>query len=125
VVISLLIFSRAGIFDYWTWPLPLLLLMGFSVAYAAFSAAYLRRTAERARQQALQRLNDLLIAHVASEGESKDVQTIRETAKLIRNECRGAFAAVSEHPLLGALLLPSGTAGIWALLQYFPRLFSS
>ncbi len=125
VVISLLIFSRAGIFDYWTWPLPLLLLMGFSVAYAAFSAAYLRRTAERARQQALQRLNDLLIAHVASEGESKDVQTIRETAKLIRNECRGAFAAVSERPLLGALLLPSGTAGIWALLQYFPRLLSS
>jgi hypothetical protein len=125
VVISLLILSRAGIFDYWSWPLPLLLLIGFLSLYAAFSAAYLRRTAERAREQALHRLNDLLIAHVATEGESKDVLIIRETTKLIQNERRGAFAAVSQHPLLGALLLPSGTAGIWALVQYFPRFFSS
>jgi hypothetical protein len=125
VVISLLIISRSGIFDHWTWPLPLLILLGFNAGYAVFSAVYLRRTAERARQSALQRLNDRLMAYTAAgHGDEKEAKTIRETANLIRAEDRGAFAAVSQHPLAGALLLPSGSAGIWILLQYFPRLFS-
>jgi hypothetical protein len=125
VVISLLIISRSGIFDHWTWPLPLLILLGFNAGYAVFSAVYLRRTAERARQRALQRLNDRLMAYTAAgHGDEKEAKTIRETANLIRAEDRGAFAAISQHPLAGALLLPSGSAGIWILLQYFPRLFS-
>jgi hypothetical protein len=125
VVISLLIISRSGIFDHWTWPLPLLILLGFNAGYAVFSAVYLRRTAERARQSALQRLNDRLMAYTAAgHGDEKEAKTIRETANLIRAEDRGAFAAISQHPLAGALLLPSGSAGIWILLQYFPRLFS-
>lgn len=65
----------------------------------------------------------LLQGMIPTQPPSKDAQTIRETAKLIRTESRGAFAAVSHQPLLGALLLTSGSAGIWALLQYFPRLF--
>jgi hypothetical protein len=125
IVISLLIISRSGIFDHWTWPLPLLILLGFNAGYAVFSAVYLRRTAERARQSALQRLNDRLMAYTAAgHGDEKEAKTIRETANLIRAEDRGAFAAISQHPLAGALLLPSGSAGIWILLQYFPRLFS-
>jgi hypothetical protein len=120
---SLFILSRAGLFDYWTWPLPILILVGFNVIYAAFSAAYLRRTAESGRQRSLQRLNDRLIAYVAAgKGEGKEAQTIRETLNLVRAENRGAFAAISQHPLSGALLLPSGSAGIWALFQLFPRL---
>ena len=126
VITSLLILSRASIFDYWTWPLALILLIGFNVAYATFSAVYLRRTAELARTQALKRLNDRLMAYVAAgEGQCSDAEIIRETIKLIRAENRGAFAAVSQRPLLRALLLPSGSAGIWALLQYFPRLLGN
>ena len=125
ITTSLFILSRASLFDYWTWPLPILILVGLNAVYAAFSAIYLRRTAEDGRQRSLQRLNDRLIAYVASgEGPGKEAQTIRETADLIRAEKRGAFAAISQHPLLGALLLPSGSAGIWALFQFFPRLFS-
>jgi hypothetical protein len=125
VVISLLIISRSGIFDHWTWALPLLILLGFNAGYAAFSAIYLRRTAERARQSALQRLSDRLIAYTAAgHGDDKEAKTIREATRLIQNEDRGAFAALSQQPLAAALLLPSGSAGIWALLQFFPRLFS-
>ena len=67
----------------------------------------------------------MLMAYTATgESESKEAKTIREATLLIQNEDRGAFAAVSQQPLAAALLLPSGSAGIWALLQFFPRLFS-
>jgi hypothetical protein len=126
IVISLLIISRSGIFDHWTWPVALLIIVGFNAGYAAFSVVYLRRTAERARQRSLKRLHDMLISYTAiGEGDGKEAKTIREATTLIENEDRGAFAAISQQPLAAALLLPSGSAGIWALLQFFPRLFSS
>jgi len=126
IVISVLIISRSSIFDYWTWPLALLIIVSFNAGYAAFSVIYLRRTAERARQRSLKRLHDVLISYTAiGEGDGKEAKTIREATMLIQNEDRGAFAAISQQPLAAALLLPSGSAGIWALLQFFPRLFSS
>lgn len=124
IVISFLIISRASIFDYWTWPLPILIIIGLN-AGAAFSAGYLRWTAEHARQRALRRLNERLIGYIAAgRGWGREAKIIREMSNLIRTEDRGAFAAISQHPLLRALLLPSGSAGIWALFQYFPRFLS-
>ena len=126
ILISLLIISRSGVFDHWTWPVALLIIVAFNAGYAVFSVIYLRRTAERARQTALKRLHDMLISYTAiGKGEEKEAETIREATALIQNEDRGAFAAISQQPLAAALLLPSGSAGIWALLQFFPRLFSS
>jgi hypothetical protein len=125
IVISLLIISRSGVFDHWTWPVALLIIVGFNVGYAAFSVIYLRRTAESARQRSLKRLHDMLMSYTAiGKGKGKEANTIREATLLIQNEDRGAFAAISQQPLARALLLPSGTAGIWALLQFFPRLLS-
>ena len=37
----------------------------------------------------------------------------------VENERRGAFSLLSQHPLIAAVLLPSGGVGIWALLEYF------
>ena len=125
ILISLLIISRLGVFDHWTWPVALLIIVGFNAGYAAFSVIYLRRTAERARQRSLKRLHDMLISYTAmGEGDGKEAKTIREATTLIQSEDRGAFAAISQQPLAAALLLPSGSAGIWALLQFFPRLLS-
>ena len=125
ILISLLIISRSGVFDHWTWPVALLIIVAFNAGYAAFSVIYLRRTAERARQRSLKRLHDMLISYTAiGKGDGKEAKTIREATMLIENENRGAFAAISQQPLAAALLLPSGSAGIWALLQFFPRLFS-
>jgi hypothetical protein len=126
IVISILIISRSGVFDHWTWPAGLLIIVCFNAGYAAFSYIYLRRTAENARKKSLKRLHDMLMAYTATgKGEEKEAKTIREATLLIQNENRGAFAALSQQPLAAALLLPSGSAGIWALLQSFPRLFSS
>jgi hypothetical protein len=125
VLISLLIVSRISVFDNWTWPVPLLIVIGLNGGYAAWSAFSLRETAEKARKEALRNLNDLFIAKTA-EGSSNDAdaKTAEETISMITAEERGAFAAISRHPLVGALLLPSGGAGIWVLTQYLPGLFN-
>lgn len=124
VLITLLIVSRISLFDNWTWPPALFVALACNGGYAIWSAAMLRRTAEDARQAALKNLNDILIARTA-EGQASgaEAQTARETIAMISAEDRGAFAAISRHPLIGALLLPSGGAGIWALTQYLPNLF--
>ena len=67
VLISLLIVSRIPVFDNWTWPAPLLIVIGLNGGYAAWSAFSLRKTAEKARQEALRNLTDLLIARTAEE----------------------------------------------------------
>lgn len=123
VLITLLIVSRISLFDNWTWPAGLLIVIAGNGTYAAWSAWRLRRTAENARQIALKNLNDILIARTAEgKGPEAEAQTARETILMIKEENRGAFAAISHHPLIGALLLPSGGAGIWALTQYLPGL---
>jgi hypothetical protein len=126
IVVSLLVISRLGVFDHWTSPIAPLIVWGwFNAGYAAFCVGYLRHTAERARRRSLQRLQDMLISYTAiGEGEGKEAKTIREATMLIENDDRGAFAPVSQQFPVTALLLPSGSAGIWALLQFFPRLFS-
>lgn len=124
VLITLIIISRISLFDNWTWPAGLFIVIGGNGGYAAWSAWKLRRTAENARQTALKNLNAILISLTAYEkGTGPEAQTARETITMITNESRGAFAAISRHPLIGALLLPSGGAGLWALTQYLPGLF--
>ena len=124
VIISLMLLSRINLFDNWGWPAGLLMVMGGNACYAAWSAFRLRNTAEDARTAALERLGNLLIAYtVAGAGTEGDVATIRETMEAIRKERRGAFAPISQHPIFGAILLPSGGLGLWALTQYLPRFF--
>jgi hypothetical protein len=124
ILITLMIVSRISLFDNWTWPAGLFIVIAATGGYAAWSAWMLRRTAENARQTALKNLNDILIARTAEglAGEA-EAQTARETISIITAENRGAFAAISRHPLIRALLLPSGGAGIWALTQYLPGWF--
>jgi hypothetical protein len=121
ILISILIVSRNALFDNWTWPFQLLIVIGGTAAYALWSAVRLRRTAEMARRRALESLNDRLIYKVAEgKGDSPEAQTAREMMTMIKEEDRGAFAPILQHPVFRALLLPSGGAGIWALTQYLP-----
>jgi hypothetical protein len=70
-------------------------------------------------------LDDRLVAYTADGySDSAEAKTVREASAMIRAENRGAFAAISDQPIARALLLPSGSAGLLALVQYFPRFFS-
>ena len=108
ILISLLIISRSGVFDHWTWPVALVIIVAFNAGYAAFSVIYLRRTAERARQLSLKRLHDMLISYTAigqCEGKrsknnqrSNDVNTKRGSRRFRRHFAatsgRGSFTPV-------------------------------
>jgi hypothetical protein len=124
IVLFLMVISRSSIFDRWDWPVSLILVLLFNATYAAWSAFSLRHSAEAARQKTLDRLDGLLIGHMAAEKPDKSaIDVIREIASAIRGENRGAFASISHHPIFGAILLPSGGLGIWALTQYLPQFF--
>jgi hypothetical protein len=46
-------------------------------------------------------------------------KAIEDTVEEVKNTEGGIFAPIRRQPVIGALLLPSGSAGIWVLLQYF------
>lgn len=123
LVLLLLIISRNYFFDAWHWPASLIIIQGFNVSFALFSAVHLRRTAERARQRALARLNERLSRELGSLAEGKTnsnrAEQIRLVMRLIENNEDGAFAPLANHPIVGALAMPFGGASLMAALEYF------
>ena len=144
----LIIISRNGFFDRWDWPVWLILVLGVNSAYAIYSVLVLRRAAEKARHDALERLNEKLLrvlggekkllaaplapdqvesSHSATEpsgrrsaekDEPKLAEQIRTLLQKIKDYEEGAFAPLSQHPVVAALAMPFGGAGILALLDF-------
>jgi hypothetical protein len=119
VVLALLILSRLAVFDNWDWPLGLILVMSLSSLYAVWAAFTLRSAAERARKQVIRRLRDRYLTCIAGGKEPHRANVLKELIEEIAAVRTGAFAPVSQHPVLGALLLPSGGLGLWALVGKF------
>jgi hypothetical protein len=119
VVLALLILSRLPVFDNWDWPLGLLLLMSVSSLYAIWAAFTLRSAAERARKQVLGRLRDRYLTCVSGGKDPQRGTALKELIEEVASVRTGAFAPISQHPVLGALLLPSGGLGVWALVEKF------
>jgi hypothetical protein len=88
-----------------------------------FSALHLRRTAEKARQKSLARLNERLSRELGSLTDGKTnsnrAEQIRLVIRLIENNDEGAFAPLSNQPIIGALAMPFGGASIMAAVEYF------
>lgn len=121
-VLFLLIISRYGFFDAWSWPASLIIVQGLNVSFALFSALHLRREAEHARRRALHRLNERLSRELAPapDGKGKSrVEQIRLVIRLIENNEEGAFAPLSNQPVIGALAMPFGGASIMAAIEFF------
>ncbi len=123
LVLLLLIISRNYFFDAWHWPASLIIIQGFNVSFALFSAVHLRRTAERARQRGLARLNERLSRELGSLPDGKTssnrAEQIRLVMRLIENNEDGAFAPLANHPIIGALAMPFGGASLMAALEFF------
>ena len=54
----------------------------------------------------------------ADEETAKELEDIGD---LVQQEKEGAFSILSRHPLLAAILLPSGTVGIWVILEQLSK----
>ncbi len=122
LLLFFMILSRNSYFDAWDWPIALILILGIMLSYAIYCAFSLRRAAESARKQAIIRLKDRIL-HVMSgkkedEANRKDrvdkIKLIIERIQLIRT---GAFAPLTQHPILAALALPLGGVGTLALID--------
>jgi hypothetical protein len=89
----------------------------FNIAICSGCVLILRRLAESARKDSVDRLRkELQIAR--AQGPTVRRKAIEDTLEHIEKMDIGIFAPITRQPVIGALLLPSGSAGIWALLQY-------
>ena len=146
--LALMILARLSWFDGWTWPPILLFIFGFQLSLLIGCVIALRAKSESARWRSIEyseksrweaRAGHMVTgAGIAassaprkrkgvgastdnSESEEKGViDTLDEIISRLRAQSTGSLAPISRQPLVAAMLLPSGSAGIWAALQYLP-----
>jgi hypothetical protein len=121
IVVVVMMLSHNTFFDRWEWPPSLMLVFGVLLAYAVYGAVMLRRVSARARRDELERLEAKLLKEQSS-GLPARAQRIQELVTEIRTTEAGAFAPWSQHPILRALTLPFGGAGVVGLLDYLGKM---
>lgn len=121
VIFFLTVVARSSLFADWKWPASLIIVLLLSLSVAIAGTLLLRYAAEQARKQAVVKLKDRLIHYTASAGDDKHSAALSQLIDLIENEREGAFSLLSEHPFVAAILLPSGSIGVWALLEYVAK----
>ena len=134
VSILFMVLAHSSIFDAVNFPLIPVLLAGFALAYALYTAALLRKTAEAVRTKALANYEALLLAQArlketpppaaiddaAASPPRPPISTeqIKLLMERIRSTREGAFAPFTQQPALQALLLPFGGYGSIQLIEY-------
>jgi hypothetical protein len=74
--------------------------------------------AEKVRRESLGRLRDKL-REARARGTNVQCEAIEATMEEVKKLDTGIFAPITRQPVVGALLLPFGSAGISALVQFF------
>jgi hypothetical protein len=113
-----MILSRSPLFDNLGTPYQLMVVFGVSGLYAAACAFKLRDVAERARGMALERFTHLLVRAKGQVGAPTIASQIEIMTREIESLRRGAFAPLTEQPVVRALLLPISSAGGLTLFRY-------
>ena len=118
IVIALMVLSRSSLFDNWTTPFGLVIVVTFSVAIVMACAILLRLAAERLRRRAIWRLTNTRMKLKAKGGDDRVVEQIEVMITQIRAFDTGAFAPYSQQPIVRAVLLPLTSYGGAALVEY-------
>jgi len=120
----LLLVARSRLFDNWVTPWGLMAVVAFGLALVIIGALALRSSAERIRRYTIERLTNAQFGardSMASEPDKNEpcdpdkLKLMREVATNLR---QGAFAPLSEQPIVRALILPFGGAGALSILEY-------
>ncbi|MDH3503662.1 MAG: hypothetical protein OEM58_03915 [Nitrospirota bacterium] len=123
-VIALIVLaaSRFSLFDNWDFPLALILIIGINFSLMLCCAVVLRVSAEKARKEILESLEDKLFQFTVEGNDSKFASKLR-SHKFVIDEIQrlkhGAFAPLSQHPIFGAILYPFGGVGLLVLIEHF------
>jgi hypothetical protein len=119
LVMIVMLVSRIRYFDNWDLPLGLLIVILLGMAYAAYCAVILRRSAEQARRKAMKRLWK---QETHAKGQGDEAKHVAEQITLIlgsiRSTRQGAFLPFFQQPLVQALALFFGGGGSLLLLEY-------
>ncbi|RON15907.1 hypothetical protein BK660_26545 [Pseudomonas brassicacearum] len=102
VVMLILIASRSSVFDNWPTPLSMIISYALTALLLLASALSLRRAAEKARMEALQRIDAYLLKNPTDTKGYDKFRMIRERIATLNT---GSFSRYSEEPLVRALLL--------------------
>jgi hypothetical protein len=122
IILALMIFSHSKIFD--NWDIPTGLIIGFlSVAIPTFICAfYLRRVAEHARKNSIEKISSMKIAlsyQSDNDGRKAMEKQIDMALADIQAINTGAFQPLTSDPAFQALLIPFGGVGGVMLLENF------
>ncbi|MGC3976139.1 MAG: hypothetical protein QM771_17390 [Nitrospira sp.] len=124
VIVFLMGIARHSYFDRWDFPIGLLLIFGLNTAYAFGNGLFLRRTAEQAKRAAMEQLKGRLrTAPQTLPLTNEKSQQIERMLTKIEQTRDGAFLPFTQHPLFGAIALPTGGTGLVFLLDYLATLF--
>ncbi|TBW06685.1 DUF998 domain-containing protein [Azotobacter chroococcum subsp. isscasi] len=114
LVLLILIVSRSSVFDNWSTPPSMIISFLLTALVLFVSALSLRRTAEKARVMALERIDKHLLETEDSEKSYAKLSIIRERIATLNT---GAFSRYSEDPLVRALLLSLAGIGGSAIVE--------
>jgi hypothetical protein len=120
IVLFLLIFFRNPLFDNWNMTFGLGVIFFLCLIYPIVFAYRLRKSAERARLTALDRLNIKHVVYLKSGKTNKILDKQFEfITDYIKNVKVGAFGPFSEQPFFRGLLIPFSGYGGLVIYEYF------
>jgi len=121
VLCLLLIVSRSRYFDDWDMTVGYLGVIAMMLSLVAFGAATLRYNAERIRRYTVDRFEALEV-RLKARRQDEQAQISPEQVAFMRGIAgslkEGAFAPLSSQPIVRAILLPFGGAGLVNLLDF-------
>jgi hypothetical protein len=118
LIIALLVVSRSRLFANYGVNVPDVITMAIGVLIVSGCVVALRLSAEALRAKMRRRLNDRIMeARKSADGErlAGQLELLLRRVEELRD---GAFSPFSQQPLVRAMLLPLGSFGGTALLEY-------
>jgi len=116
LVMSLMILARSTLFDRWHTPPFLIVIFGVSIALVVIAALRMRGSAEKVRQNSIEKLSTQIMELKARGAEdlARQLEAMLVQAREINI---GAFAPLSQQPLIKATLTLAGSLSGIALLE--------
>jgi hypothetical protein len=118
LIIALLVVSRSRLFANYGVSVPDLITTGIALLIVIGCAVALRLSAEALRASALRRLNDRIMSARQSQDGERLAGQLELLSRRVEELRDGAFTPFSQQPLVRAMLLPLGSFGGTALLEY-------
>jgi hypothetical protein len=118
LIIALIVVSRSRLFANYNPSIPDLVTMGAGVLIVTASAILLRRSAEAARETARRKLRDQIAEARSLPDGGLFASQLELLLRRVEDLREGAFSPYSQQPVVRAMLLPLGSLGGTALLEY-------